>query len=76
MQIEGPFYNLEGAAEYCGYRSPEHFSELLGDFVVPKYGPKKNRYARSVLDAWMANPEAFKAERKSSRPYKPSRVTA
>jgi len=76
MQVEGPFFNLKGAAGYCGYESPEHFSELLGGFVVPKFGPKKNRFAKSVLDAWMANPDAFKAEKKSSRPYRPSLVTA
>lgn len=76
MQVEGPFFNLTGAAQYCGYESPEHFSELLRGFVVPKFGPKKNRYAKSVLDAWMANPDAFKVEKKSGRPYKPRLVTA
>jgi len=76
MQVDGPFLNLTGAAKYCGYESPEHFSELLRGFSVPKFGPKKNRFARSVLDAWMANPEAFLVEKKTGRPYKPALVTA
>lgn len=76
MDVQGPFFNLTGAALYCGYESPEHFSELIRGFVVPKYGPKKNRFAKSVLDAWMANPDAFKTEKKSGRPYKPRLVTA
>ena len=76
MNVEGPFFNLKSAARHCGYESPEHFAELLRGFSIPKFGPEKNRYARSVLDAWMENPEAFKAAKKSSGRYKPTLVTA
>lgn len=76
MDVQGPFFNLTGAAQYCGYESPEHFSELLRAFVVPKFGPKKNRFARSVLDAWMANPDAFKITRAPSGRRKPKRLVA
>jgi|GEM_PF-5246410 len=75
MDAQGPFFTLAKAAEYCGYKSPEHFSELLRGYVVPKFGPKRNRYARSVLDAFMSNPEAFKKCPPSKR-YVPKRVVA
>lgn len=60
MTIQGPHFNLAGAAEYCGYRSAKHFGDLLKDYDLPRTGPKQNRFARSVLDAWMANPNAFR----------------
>lgn len=67
MDVQGPFFTLAKAAEYCGYKSHEHFAELLRGDVVPKFGLKRNRYARSVLDAFMADPEAFKKPPLASR---------
>ncbi|EFL51847.1 hypothetical protein DesfrDRAFT_1382 [Solidesulfovibrio fructosivorans JJ]] len=75
MDVQGPFFTLAKAAEYCGYKSPEHFAELLRGYVVPKFGPKRNRYARSVLDAFMADPEAFEKFPSASR-YVPKKVVA
>ncbi len=59
MDVQGPFFTLAKAAEYCGY-SPDGFRRLLKGYSMPKYGPRKNRYARSVLDAFMECPEMFK----------------
>lgn len=61
---EGPFFNMTRAAAYCGY-AVGTFERILREYSLPKYGPKKNRFAKSVLDAWMDTPEAFK---KNSRP--------
>ncbi|KHK02363.1 hypothetical protein [Desulfovibrio sp. TomC] len=75
MEIQGPFFSLAKAAEYCGYKSPEHFADLLRGYAVPKYGPKKNRYARSVLDAFMADPKSLKRGAPARR-YVPKKVMA
>lgn len=75
MDVQGPFFTLAKAAEYCGYNSPEHFAELLRGYAVPKFGPKRNRYARSVLDAFMTEPEVFKKSPPTSR-YIPKTVVA
>lgn len=75
MTIQGPFFSLANAAEYCGYKSPEHFAELLRGYVVPKHGPKRNRYAKSVLDAFMAYPETFSRDAPARR-YVPQKVVA
>jgi len=56
---EGPFFNSQKAAEYCGY-APGTFERLVREYAIPKYGPKRNRFAKSVLDAWMHTPETFK----------------
>lgn len=66
----GPFFNLANAANYCGYAIGT-FERIVREYDIPRYGPKRNRYARSVLDAWMHSPEAFK---KNSSP-KPRRRT-
>jgi len=59
MTIQGPFYNLKEAALYCGYK-PATFARLIREYALPKSGPRKNRFAASVLDAWMASPDTFK----------------
>lgn len=58
MTVEGPFFTTEKAAEYCGYRKST-FRDLLKDYELPRFGPRKTKYARTVLDAFMATPEAF-----------------
>lgn len=60
MVIEGPFYKFNEAAKYCGY-TPGHFRRLLREksLALPRTGPGKGRYAKSVLDAFMAYPDAF-----------------
>ncbi len=59
--ITGPYFNARKAAEYCGF-SYAYFRELAGEYRIPKYGPKRNMYAQSVLDQWMRVPNSFLAE--------------
>lgn len=61
MEIRGPFYNQKKAAEYCGY-SASAFADKLKSYNLPKVGPNRNRYARSILDLWMADPDQFKPQ--------------
>lgn len=55
MHVKGPYLNLKQAAEYCGY-SPDTFRRKLRQYELPRYGPEGNRFAQSVLDAWMQSP--------------------
>jgi len=59
MEVKGPFFNSNQAAEYCGYASGT-FERFMREFALPKFGPKKNRFAASILDAWMQTPDTFK----------------
>lgn len=61
VPIEGPHMKLKDAAAYCGY-SPDAFARTLRGFDLPRTGPRRNRFARSVLDAWMASPETFQRQ--------------
>jgi len=62
MMIQGPFYSFRDAAAYCGYH-PETLARILREegIDLPRSGPRGNRYAKSVLDAFMASPDTFKA---------------
>lgn len=74
MNVQGPFMTLKQAAEYCGYH-PDTFCRKLRDYQVPRHGPEKNRFARSVLDAFMENPDTFaKAKGGGYRRRKPKVV--
>ena len=73
MFIEGPFFTTEKAAEYCGYRKST-FRDLLKDYELPKFGPRKTKFARTVLDAFMATPEVFLRGAGSYRNRKPGLV--
>lgn len=55
----GAYYDIKGAAEYCGYRCPSHFGQMLREYHIPLKGSKQNRYAQSDLDIFMENPRAF-----------------
>lgn len=68
MMAEGPFYPLAEAAKYCGYKA-DRFRKVLreGDFVLPRSGPGENRFAKSVLDAFMTQPDAFRTHHETSR---------
>lgn len=54
----GPFYDLERAAEYCGY-SISYFAKLIRKKSIKRYGPSQSRFARADLDRFMANPSNF-----------------
>ena len=76
MEVRGPFYKATEAAAYCGYASADSFRRVCKDYCLPKCGPKNNRFARSVLDAFMENPDAFKYEQPApARRRKPKLVT-
>lgn len=64
MEIIGPFYNQKNAAKYCGYSASE-FCRKLKEYRLPLFGPGLNRYAKSVLDAFMSNPEMFRPQPKT-----------
>lgn len=72
MHVQGPFFNLKKAAEYCGY-APDTFRRKIQDYCLPRHGPEKNRYAKSVLDAWMESPDTFRKQKYHRR--KPQIVT-
>ena len=72
--VSGPFYSLKGAAAYCGY-SASTFRRKLKEYELPRHGPEKNRFAKSVLDAWMESPDTFRKVPERKRRYKPQAVT-
>jgi hypothetical protein len=74
MHLEGPFYNKAGAAEYLGYKK-SYFDKLLERYDIPKCGPARNRYAKSVLDAFMQHPKAFEREKTKPRARTPQLLT-
>ena len=59
--ISGPYMTLKDAARYCGYH-PDTFRRKLQGFDVPRHGPEKNRFAKSVLDSFMENPELYRQQ--------------
>jgi len=63
--VSGPFFTFREAAAYCGYQHPDSFARMLReeDLSLPACGPRRNRYARSVLDDFMSNPDVFRAVR-------------
>lgn len=63
---QSEYLNLKDAAAYCGY-NPKHFSRIASWFDIPRHGPKRNRFKRSDLDAWMKTPSTFS----SSQPEAP-----
>lgn len=73
MNVSGPFMSLKQAAEYCGYH-PDTFSRKLKEYQVPRHGPEKNRFAKTVLDAFMENPHAFAKVQGHQRKRKPKGV--
>lgn len=73
MSVSGPFMTLKQAAQYCGYH-PDTLSRKLRDFDVPRHGPEKNRFAKSVLDSFMENPELYRHQKKAQG-RKPKLVT-
>jgi hypothetical protein len=76
--VSGPFFTFRDAAAYCGYQHPDSFARMLReeDLSLPACGPRRNRNARSVLDDFMSNPNAFRATRPArARRYVPKPVS-
>jgi len=65
--IEPEYFNLKTAAFYCGYENPRSFSKIIRDYDLPKYGPKRNMYKKSVLDEFMKSPTEFVAMKPRKR---------
>lgn len=61
--VQGPFLTKAQAAEYCGYAPTTWENKVESVYDIPRHGPKKNRYARSVLDLFMATPDAFRKQK-------------
>ncbi|MEW5772982.1 MAG: DNA-binding protein [Thermodesulfobacteriota bacterium] len=55
------YMTMRDAAAHCGY-AYETFRKMLRAYRLPKYGPKANRFAVHDLDAFMADPGAYKEE--------------
>ncbi len=54
----GPFFTVKEAAQYCSF-SEDHFRRLSKEYMIKRYGPSRNKFARADLDSWMANPNYF-----------------
>lgn len=54
------YVKMADAAEYCGY-SETQFKRLSAKYSIPAFGPMKNRYRVEDLDAFMSDPDSFKA---------------
>ena len=67
--MRGPWYPREKAAKYCGYSSWETFKRAIEEegHELPFGGPKGNRLAESILDAYMAAPDLFRKVRATGR---------
>jgi len=74
----GPFFTFRDAAAYCGYQHPDSFARMLREEEISLLacGPRRNRYARSVLDGFMSHPDAFRAVRSArARRHAPKPVS-
>ena len=66
MTTLAEFFNVKSAAAYCGF-NPSYFSRLTAIFILPRYGPRRNRFKKSDLDQWMLNPSIFQKRLESAR---------
>ena len=66
VQVKGPFYTKKEAARYCGY-APDTFAKIIREYDLPRYGPKRNRFAQSILDLFMEEPDMFRKMGKTRR---------
>lgn len=58
IEMNGPYLNLKDASTYCGYK-PRTFSDLVKQYNIPKYGPKRNKFSTTDLDNFMENTVIF-----------------
>ncbi len=64
--IQPAYLNLKQAAAYLGY-AVSTFRAYASSWNIPRMGPRRNRFRKEDLDAWMANPAAFKRQREPRR---------
>ncbi|ABM29792.1 helix-turn-helix transcriptional regulator [Nitratidesulfovibrio vulgaris] len=64
--LQPGYLNLKQAAAYLGY-AVSTFRAYASSWDIPRMGPRRNRFRKEDLDAWMANPAAFKRQREPRR---------
>lgn len=72
--VQGPFFTKQEAAKYLGYK-PSYFVKLLKEYNIPRYGPAKTRFAKSVLDMFMIYPEKFRKQKTKAYGRQPQLLT-
>jgi len=60
MDSSPQYLSLADAARYLSF-SPRAFRDLVKKYLLPAYGPKRNRFRRSDLENFMENPVIFLA---------------
>ncbi|WCB45182.1 helix-turn-helix transcriptional regulator [Nitratidesulfovibrio vulgaris] len=56
--IQPAYLNLKQAAAYLGY-AVSTFRAYASSWNIPRMGPRRNRFRKEDLDAWMQNPAVF-----------------
>lgn len=56
------FYRLDQAAEFCGY-APDTFRDVLREYAIPRFGPKRTKFHEPVLVDFMLNPDKYSRTR-------------
>lgn len=68
MRDQAGYLNAKQAAAYVGY-GVSAFRKHAREAQLPRRGPKKNRYSKADLDAFMADPRVFRSPAKiAARP--------
>ena len=52
------YMNMKQAAAYLGF-AVSTFRAYASSWSIPRLGPKRNRFRKEDLDAWMQNPAVF-----------------
>lgn len=60
--IQPAYLNLKQAAAYLGY-AVSTFRAYASSWNIPRMGPRRNRFRKEDLDAWMQNPAVFRRQR-------------
>lgn len=61
------YLTLAEAAQYTGY-SPDTLGQYFREGEVPRYGPKRNKFRKVDIDAYMENPQIFRSAQRVNRP--------
>lgn len=65
--VKGPFYTKSTLHEYFKGVDRTKLKRWLEDYLLPACGPDGDLYAASSLDAFMADPDQFRIERRKRR---------
>ncbi len=61
MSMNPGYLTQHQAAEFLSY-APRTFRELSKKYYLPTYGPRRNRFRKEDLEAFMSNPVIFLEE--------------